>query len=375
MRRLRRARLWALVTATAATLAAAAAAVPAGAALAPAGYDVSYPLCGAALPAGAAFGIVGVNGGLANNANPCLAAELAWAAVTPGLPSPAQPPVSLYLNTADPGNRVPDWPTPVNGSAGGATPYGGCDGGWSPACAYLYGLTRAAYGYGVAAAVNAPIAHSVPWWLDVETVSSWARPADLPGWAAVNLAAVAGFVAGLRSAGAGGPIGIYSTRSQWLAITAAPDSHSAAGGVLSTTPEWVAGLGTASQAATRCADSFAGGPVRLVQFAAAGLDGDLACPTPTSARLRIVGHAVRGGALRVSGTISPTYAGRVTVELTASYLGRLIHRSRSPVVSAGRWQAVLALPRHGRLRGGVVVASSPAAIGLLAGSARAQVRL
>ena len=37
------------------------------------GNDVSYPQCGKSFPSGQAFGIVGVNDGLANNANPCLA--------------------------------------------------------------------------------------------------------------------------------------------------------------------------------------------------------------------------------------------------------------------------------------------------------------
>ena len=37
-----------------------------------AGNDVSYPQCGSTLPGAPAFGIVGVNGGLANDLNPCL---------------------------------------------------------------------------------------------------------------------------------------------------------------------------------------------------------------------------------------------------------------------------------------------------------------
>ena len=36
------------------------------------GNDISWPQCGGSFPAGQAFGIVGVNDGLANNENPCL---------------------------------------------------------------------------------------------------------------------------------------------------------------------------------------------------------------------------------------------------------------------------------------------------------------
>jgi hypothetical protein len=88
------------------------------------GNDVSYPQCGKTFPSRPAFGIVGVNGGLANDLNPCLGpssayrsykqSELYWA-VSAATGSTAQPKASLYLNTADPGNLyngkpVADWP-------------------------------------------------------------------------------------------------------------------------------------------------------------------------------------------------------------------------------------------------------------------------
>ena len=129
------------------------------------GADISYPQCGKAFPASPAFGIVGVNGGLANDLNPCFGpsssypgyakTELYWAvASATGVTS--QPKASLYLNTADPGNiyngkPVTDWPT------GGSTPYGSCAttsvttssgtytvGQNSNACAWQYGYDRAA---------------------------------------------------------------------------------------------------------------------------------------------------------------------------------------------------------------------------------------
>ena len=42
----------------------------------PAGYDVSYPQCSGSYPTNLLFGVVGVNGGLAHDANPCLGGEL-----------------------------------------------------------------------------------------------------------------------------------------------------------------------------------------------------------------------------------------------------------------------------------------------------------
>jgi hypothetical protein len=50
----------------------------------PRGYDVSYPQCDGALPADQAFGIVAVNGGLANTTNPCLDDEISWAVDSAG---------------------------------------------------------------------------------------------------------------------------------------------------------------------------------------------------------------------------------------------------------------------------------------------------
>src|SRR5665213_4461664 len=48
------------------------------------GYDVSYPQCSGPYPSNPLFGIVGVNGGLADNANSCFSGELRWARKAPG---------------------------------------------------------------------------------------------------------------------------------------------------------------------------------------------------------------------------------------------------------------------------------------------------
>ena len=237
------------------------------------GYDISWPQCTSAYPTGQAFGVVGVNGGLANDANPCLASELAWSQLSPGLTSPLQPPTSLYINTADPGNSVADWPT-----SGTSTLYGLCDGSWSTACAYIYGELRATYSYGlVAGAATSVSASTAPWWLDIETANSWAKKRNASDWAALNIAAIQGFVAGLQAAGAIGSIGFYSTASQWQAITGLTATTSSTY-FPATQPDWVAGASSLSGAQANCSASFTGAPVSLAQFPASGFDADYACP-------------------------------------------------------------------------------------------------
>src|SRR5438132_8058266 len=141
----------------------------------PAGYDLSYPQCGITYPSGQAFGVVGVTGGRASNANPCLgphpdlaSSQLYWAqARSPGSGGVAR--ASLYANTADPGNVydgqvVATWPT------SGSTPYGGCTttvvvlsgipytvGQNSQACAWEYGYQRAQYAFGLASSAVASV--------------------------------------------------------------------------------------------------------------------------------------------------------------------------------------------------------------------------
>lgn len=79
--------------------------VPVSAAVAapadPPGVDVSWPQCDTTPPAGPGFAVVGINDGLGNTTNPCLADQLAWAAAAPG--SSLQSPVSLYVMAQDPG--------------------------------------------------------------------------------------------------------------------------------------------------------------------------------------------------------------------------------------------------------------------------------
>jgi hypothetical protein len=232
------------------------------------GYDASYPQCSGSYPSNPLFGIVGVNGGLANNANSCLGGELRWARGAPGQKRPDQPPLSLYIDTANPGaHHVADWPS------GGATPfYGSCNGRLTDACSYLYGEQRAAHSYRAVAALDAAGAETAPWWSDVELGGTWAGTYEL------NIAALRGFVAGLQNAGATGPVGIYSTAAQWHDITGltARTTRAAFEGAL---PDWVAGTkATLAQARQNCANGgFTGSAPTLAQYRSGPFDADLRC--------------------------------------------------------------------------------------------------
>jgi hypothetical protein len=233
------------------------------------GYDVSYPQCSGSYPSNPLFGIVGVNGGLANSANQCLSSELRWALDTPGQKRPQQPPLSLYIDTGNPGgHHVPDWP-----SGGTAPAYGSCNGKLTNACSYLYGEQRAAYSFHLVAALDSVAVKTAPWWLDVELTASWA------GTYRLNIAALQGFIAGLRNAGATGPIGIYSTGAQWKDITGltAQTTQAAFNDRL---PDWVAGTeATLTQARQNCASGgFTGVVPTLAQYRIGPLDADLRCP-------------------------------------------------------------------------------------------------
>ena len=233
------------------------------------GYDASYPQCSGSYPSNPLFGIVGVDGGLANNANPCLADELGWARDAPGQKHPEQPPLSLYIVTANPGaeHHVADWPS------GGATPlYAACNGKLTNACSYIYGEQRAAHSYRLVAARDPEAARTAPWWLDVELTASWAGTYQL------NIAALRGFTAGLHDAGATGPIGIYSTAAQWHDITGLT-AETTRGAFADRLPDWVAGTrATLGQARRNCRNGgFTGAAPTLAQYRIGGQDADLRC--------------------------------------------------------------------------------------------------
>ncbi len=269
------------------------------------GVDISYPQCGTSFPQGQAFGIVGVNGGLANDANACLGpdpgyaqSELYWASAQSIGGVSGQPDASLYINTADPGNvydnaPIADWP-----SSGEDATYGSCStedvrlrgrtytvGQNSDACAWQYGYERARYDVSLltaaADAVNAQSpptivgssAQGYPWWLDVETANTWRSGAE---GEAMNLADLQGVVAGLKEAGASA-LGVYSTESQWDQITGGASSPSA--GSLYQLAVWIPGASSLQAAIANCAlRSFTGGSaVSLTQWATSTYDADHYC--------------------------------------------------------------------------------------------------
>ncbi|MEV7133397.1 hypothetical protein AB0N24_10975 [Arthrobacter sp. NPDC093128] len=232
----------------------------------PVGIDVSWPQCGKTLPSGLAFAIVGVNNGLANTTNPCLEAQLDWAALTIKYPqATSQPRVALYVNTANPGLGGSWWPS-SNFYSGTVVdnPYGKCAGKNDKACAYMYGYAKA-YDDAVLRGVDDP--EDYFWWLDVETENSWQPDRE------ANRADLEGMTAYFESIGA--DVGIYSTGYQWGQIAGTVPSSSNLAGL----PSWLAGARTLNGAKSNCSLSglTPGSRVALTQYVSSGLDYNYAC--------------------------------------------------------------------------------------------------
>ena len=254
-----------LLLGLAATLLLVAQALPAEAATpAGVGNDVSWPQCGKTLPKGQAFGIVGVNNGLANTTNPCLATELSWAGASAG--GTGQPRVALYVNTANPGTAGSWWPS-SNTYAGTtvSNPYGQCTAGAvGAACSYMYGWAKA-YDDANIRGISGP--SSYRWWLDVETGNSWSSDT------AANRADLEGMAAYFASIGA--TTGLYSSPTQWAQIAGAVPASSP----LYNLPNWLTGSRTLASAKRKCSDAplTGGGHVTLTQYISGGYDYDYSC--------------------------------------------------------------------------------------------------
>ncbi len=192
------------------------------------GYDISYPQCGRTPPTGAAFGIVGLNGGAPRLSNRCFAEQLAWARRTTGY--------AVYVNTSYSGVGDP--------------------------VAYGRGLVDDAISRERAAGVRGV----AMWWLDVEVTNAW------NGTTQENATVLAAMAARLQEAGV--RVGIYSSPQQWAEI---------AGDWAPGLPVWNAtGPGTRASAAASCAESFAGSTSAIVQWVEKSgrrlLDHNVVCP-------------------------------------------------------------------------------------------------
>lgn len=227
------------------------------------GNDVSWPQCSKSLPKGQAFGVVGVNDGLANTTNPCFATELGWAQKSVG--GTGQDKVALYVNTANPGLTGSWWPT--SNTYSGVTvssSYGTCDGSDTPACAYVYGYAKA-YDDATIRGVDNP--SNYLWWLDVETINSWETNKT------ANAADLEGMTAYFQSIGA--RVGLYSTSTQWGQIVGTVSTTSN----LRNLKSWIPGARSQSAAISACAADplTSGSSVILTQFVSKNLDYDYSC--------------------------------------------------------------------------------------------------
>ncbi|MEO5313748.1 hypothetical protein PV772_06405 [Pseudarthrobacter sp. CC12] len=235
------------------------------------GNDISWPQCGADLPAPPPFAIVGVNGGRPDTANPCLAAQLAWAGQS--AEAAGGTPAAVYVNTAATGPAESLWWPAGNtyGETAVGNPYGLCDGTASPACAYVHGYAMAATSAGILAAAGQDI-HRM-WWLDVEFGNTWL-------WdKAANAAELEGMTAYLQ--GAGVEVGIYSTGYQFneIAGDVSPGSN------LYKLQNWLAGPDSAESAEEYCGAPplTPGGTVTTTQFTENDLDYNYRCPAAVPA--------------------------------------------------------------------------------------------
>lgn len=241
------------------------------------GNDISWPQCSnlRALPTNQSFGIVGVNGGLANDGNPCFSSELAWAQKSTG--NTAQSKVSVYVNTGNPGDVKPavaDWPTTntdlVDPLFNDTDPYGSCTGANDAACSWQYGYNMAHSDVSYRGPAN-PANYS--WYLDVETGNSWSTNL------ADNAADLEGMVAYLQYVSAN--VGLYSTGQQWHAIVgnsygATPD---AGGNNLNGLPNWLPGASSQTSAKTLCSQApfTTNSKVTLTQYISGKYDYDVSC--------------------------------------------------------------------------------------------------
>ena len=206
------------------------------------GYDVSYVQCGSAAPSGA-FGVVGINAGYPfTYYNSCLATEFAAALQTGN--------AAVYVNTGyDPTYTAIDGRHTTQDCATRSQAISGTQ---PQQAAWAVGCSEAERDAGYLSSQSA--ASPAAWWLDVETANSWSTT-DLT----LNSFTVQGIVETLRQSVVV-PVGIYSTSSQWLAITGGYHAPVDA--------NWLAtAQRTQKRAKPYCGSAgFTGAPIWLVQY-------------------------------------------------------------------------------------------------------------
>ncbi len=204
------------------------------------GYDISYPQCGGATPAGS-FGIAGVNGGRPFSNNSCLGAEYAAArnSIAP----------SLYINTGYSGaygKSITPGCSTLSSSVSGTS---------REKQAWAIGCSESETSMNYATQQGATSAAA--WWLDIETANSWSS-SNL----SLNRYAIQGAVTRLAQSGL--PVGIYSSATMWSAITGGRFTPT------SVAADWETAGGS-------CSTPFTSSPVWLLQSTTSGFDTDLAC--------------------------------------------------------------------------------------------------
>jgi hypothetical protein len=214
------------------------------------GYDISYPQCGGAYPAGA-FGVVGVNGGYPFvHYNPCLSDQYRHSPHPALYINPCYDPLYLQVDGQHTTPQCLAQSAAIKGSA-------------EQKPAWAVGCSEASRS--IAYAVSQGVAKPKGWWLDVETENSWSST-DL----SLNQYTIQGIVDTLHRHSAAA-VGIYSTGYQWRVIT---------GGlpVSGVRANWVAtGSPSAREAAAHCGTGFSGAPVWLVQYLRGGFDINYVC--------------------------------------------------------------------------------------------------
>jgi hypothetical protein len=203
------------------------------------GVDVSWPNC-KANPSNAAFGIVGVTGGLDFSGNDCLRSEAAWFSAP-----------MLYMNSGWPGT---DFHLQFKNSPRR------CHDDNSTCLAYNYGFHAAQYALSYA---DSQLVHINRWWIDVETDNSWTSDIQQ------NQAAIKGMINAVKQNVLEAKVGIYSYPGQWEQLV---------GSWRPALPAWVATGGSDRSLAIEACNgaSFTAGTVTLAQYTSS-LDQDLAC--------------------------------------------------------------------------------------------------